>query len=167
MGIRLECRRFQCRHPFCFKKYASADAVRKHARRVHGEWLKDLDLAYRVFKYLNPTAPKKSMTELAFCTEVDDVPEDVQKDVQEDVQEVQEKDFVLHKHLSILYNRSTEKGYVNKDINWSIGAPPSGTTDVNAAAIISELFGHSLDSLPVPQYPTVEIDAVDIDAVEI
>mmetsp|Transcript_6089 Transcript_6089/g.13315 ORF Transcript_6089/g.13315 Transcript_6089/m.13315 type:complete len:230 (-) Transcript_6089:343-1032(-) len=35
--------RFQCRHPGCSKVYASTDAVRKHCRKRHMEWLRRLD----------------------------------------------------------------------------------------------------------------------------
>lgn len=36
--------RFRCRFPGCSKLYASTDAVRKHCRKRHGEWLKKLDI---------------------------------------------------------------------------------------------------------------------------
>ncbi|EOD06766.1 hypothetical protein EMIHUDRAFT_453396 [Emiliania huxleyi CCMP1516] len=35
--------RFQCRYPGCGKFYASTDAVRKHCRKRHNEWLGQLD----------------------------------------------------------------------------------------------------------------------------
>uniref|UniRef100_A0A7S3RCY8 C2H2-type domain-containing protein n=1 Tax=Strombidinopsis acuminata TaxID=141414 RepID=A0A7S3RCY8_9SPIT len=35
--------RFQCRYPGCSKMYASTDAVRKHCRKRHFEWLRRLD----------------------------------------------------------------------------------------------------------------------------
>ncbi|EOD06064.1 hypothetical protein EMIHUDRAFT_447336 [Emiliania huxleyi CCMP1516] len=34
--------RFQCRYPGCGKFYASTDAVRKHCRKRHNEWLGQL-----------------------------------------------------------------------------------------------------------------------------
>lgn len=35
--------RFQCRYPNCNKLYASTDAVRKHCRKRHFDWLRRLD----------------------------------------------------------------------------------------------------------------------------
>lgn len=35
--------RFQCRFPGCEKLYASRDAVRKHCRKRHLDWLRHLD----------------------------------------------------------------------------------------------------------------------------
>merc|ERR1712087_650502 len=35
--------RFQCRYPGCSKLYASTDAVRKHCRKRHFDWLRRLD----------------------------------------------------------------------------------------------------------------------------
>lgn len=35
--------RFQCRYPGCSKLYASTDAVRKHCRKRHYDWLRRLD----------------------------------------------------------------------------------------------------------------------------
>merc|ERR1712070_101225 len=35
--------RFQCRYPGCSKLYASTDAVRKHCRKMHFDWLRRLD----------------------------------------------------------------------------------------------------------------------------
>ena len=36
--------RFRCRYPGCKKLYASTDAVRKHCRKRHLEWLRRIDL---------------------------------------------------------------------------------------------------------------------------
>jgi len=35
--------RFQCKYPNCLKMYSSTDAVRKHCRKRHLEWLRKLD----------------------------------------------------------------------------------------------------------------------------
>ena len=35
--------RFQCKYPNCMKMYSSTDAVRKHCRKRHLEWLRKLD----------------------------------------------------------------------------------------------------------------------------
>lgn len=35
--------RFRCGFPGCTKRYASTDGVRKHARKIHKDWLKDVD----------------------------------------------------------------------------------------------------------------------------
>lgn len=36
---RTECTQYMCKYPGCEKQYASTDAVRKHCRLTHGEWL--------------------------------------------------------------------------------------------------------------------------------
>ena len=35
--------RFRCKYPGCRKLYASTDAVRKHCRKRHLEWLRQID----------------------------------------------------------------------------------------------------------------------------
>jgi hypothetical protein len=35
--------RFRCKFPGCSKLYASTDAVRKHCRKRHLEWLRQID----------------------------------------------------------------------------------------------------------------------------
>lgn len=37
--------RYRCGFPGCTKRYASTDGVRKHARKIHKEWLRDVDEA--------------------------------------------------------------------------------------------------------------------------
>lgn len=35
--------RYRCGYPCCTKRYASTDGVRKHARKMHREWLREID----------------------------------------------------------------------------------------------------------------------------
>lgn len=35
--------RYRCGYPGCIKRYASTDGVRKHARKTHTQWLRDVD----------------------------------------------------------------------------------------------------------------------------
>jgi len=35
--------KFRCGYPGCSKRYASTDGVRKHARKTHTQWLRDVD----------------------------------------------------------------------------------------------------------------------------
>lgn len=35
--------RYRCGFPGCFRRYASTDGVRKHARKAHSEWLRQVD----------------------------------------------------------------------------------------------------------------------------
>lgn len=44
--------RFQCKYPECMKMYSSTDAVRKHCRKRHLEWLRKLDLMAAHDRYL-------------------------------------------------------------------------------------------------------------------
>jgi len=44
--------RFQCKYPACMKMYSSTDAVRKHCRKRHLEWLRKLDLMAAHDRYL-------------------------------------------------------------------------------------------------------------------
>jgi len=52
--------RFQCKFPGCMKMYSSTDAVRKHCRKRHLEWLRKLDLLAAHDRYL----PKPAL----YCT---------------------------------------------------------------------------------------------------
>merc|ERR550514_2565916 len=35
---------FTCKYPGCLRQYASTDGVRKHCRKSHPEWLREVDL---------------------------------------------------------------------------------------------------------------------------
>ena len=36
--------RYRCGFPGCSKRYVSTDGVRKHARKMHSDWLRSVDV---------------------------------------------------------------------------------------------------------------------------
>ena len=36
--------RYRCGFPGCAKRYVSTDGVRKHARKMHADWLRQVDV---------------------------------------------------------------------------------------------------------------------------
>ena len=45
--------RYRCGFPGCTKRYVSTDGVRKHARKMHSDWLRSVD--ERSFVPVTPT----------------------------------------------------------------------------------------------------------------